>query len=116
MSVLSEDIVLAELYDRLQDAGWKLEEEPTLIGVVCDSKTFAHEANQGHMKFVAQGDKLGVRLAIGTEPYFAINHASPARVNAVLDVIGILQTTGDWIAWYREGLWEPGEDGSIPPS
>lgn len=116
MSVLSEDQMMGELYNRLEGVGWTLEPEPTLMGVVSDSKTFHHQVNQGSVKFLAQGEKVGVRFIIGAEPYFAMDHASPARVNAILDVLGILQTTGDWIAWYREGLWPPREEGSIPPS
>lgn len=116
MSILSGDELMLQLYERLKEHGWSPDAEPTLLGIVSDSKTFLHIETNSVLKFLAQGEAVGVRLSVAGEPGFAANHAFPNTVNALLDVIGLLPTTAEWIAWYREGLWEPGEDGSIPPS
>jgi hypothetical protein len=116
VSLLSDDELMGELYKRLGEIGWSADAAPTLLGIVSDSKTFLHEPSNSVLKFLAQGEAAGVRLTVGGQPAFACDHASPQRINALLDVLGLLPTTDEWMAWYRDGLWASLEDGSIPPS
>jgi hypothetical protein len=87
VSLLSDDELMGELYKRLGEIGWSADAAPTLLGIVSDSKTFLHEPSNSVLKFLAQGEAAGVRLTVGGQPAFACDHASPQRINALLDVL-----------------------------
>lgn len=109
MTILSEDEIMIQMYERLAADGWEPEPLP-LVTLVSDSKRFRREATQLHL--LPQGESISVRVLDSGAPVLAVNGLDPRRLNALLDVMGILPISDEWMAWYRESLWE----GSIAPS
>lgn len=114
MSVLSDEPILLEMYRRLGEEGWSADAEPTLIGIVSDSKTFLRGA--ASLKFTAEGEKVRIKISSPEEGFLEVSGASPQTINAILDSVGVLPSSDEWIQWYREGIWGKQEGGTITPT
>lgn len=110
MTILSEDELLAEVYQRLAEEGWEREIGQPLTSIVSDAKTFARGSVA--MKLQAHGESIALQMTDAGTPVMAVNGLDPRRLNALLDVMGILPSSDEWMAWYRESIWE----GTIAPS
>lgn len=107
--ILSEDETLQEIYARLAEAGWEPAPMP-VQAIVSDAKGFIKGTLQ--MKLQAYGDRVSWAMSDAGTPVMAVNGIDARRLNALLDVMGILPSSDEWVAWYRESIWE----GSIAPS
>lgn len=119
MSILTDEPLMVELYRRLGEEGWNADAEPTLIGLVCNSRTFLRAEES--LRLTDEGDFIGIRATPSLHPfvgperpaYFDAHGLSPARLNALLDVMGILPSSDEWMQWFREGIWGPQGEGTI---
>lgn len=123
MSLLDEDEILKELYSRLGEVGWVAIEDTRLTGLVAEKKDFSHPSGIRLRIALTGPETLGFMLGrpdsepgMYAEKLFEGWGMSPRRLNAVLDVLGIVATTDDWMDWYRETIWENVEAGTIAPS
>lgn len=109
MTILSEDEIMIQLYDRLKEDGWDAADLP-LSSIVSDAKAFTRSTTQ--MKLMAHGDSISLQVTDAGTPVIAVNGLDARRLSALLDIMGLVPSSDEWMGWYRERIWE----GTIAPS
>lgn len=112
---------LIELVASLNALGWEetVEISSTLAALVSNSILFVNPDQTSTIAIIEEANMVGLVVKHITyeegerdQVMIEIHNSSVARLYAILDVCGIVQTNSDWMTWFRNQQW--GEELAVP--